>query len=222
MSALAQPSYPLSVRTHHRFRKIRSFLHQKVRTSASEEPLFPHVRTGQSPYILSADVFYGQSLIIHHKIVLSRLKHLEQSGPVLDDITQTANLSSWLKIPPLINYNHLGRLKWLLTKLWKLLNSFLTVAGRMRIIPVSITKARERWTTNKMKPMVTREYTRAVFHDVGWIAIFIWTCNSVIKSWKRKTSSWNNKHLNCAFAKHSLNVGLCYTVGWLRLPGSFM
>jgi len=39
MSALAQP--PLTVRTHHKFRKIRSFLHQKVRTSASEDPLPP-------------------------------------------------------------------------------------------------------------------------------------------------------------------------------------
>jgi len=31
-------STPLSVWTHHRFRKIRRFLHQKVRTSSSEEP----------------------------------------------------------------------------------------------------------------------------------------------------------------------------------------
>jgi len=35
MSILAQP--PLSVRTKHKFRKIRSFLRQKVRTFASEE-----------------------------------------------------------------------------------------------------------------------------------------------------------------------------------------
>jgi len=39
-SALAQPSLPpsLSVRTHHKFYKIRSFLHQKVLTFASEDP----------------------------------------------------------------------------------------------------------------------------------------------------------------------------------------
>jgi len=39
MSALAQPPPSLSVRIHHKFRKIRSVLHQKVRTFASEEPL---------------------------------------------------------------------------------------------------------------------------------------------------------------------------------------
>jgi len=48
MSALAQPS--LSVWTHHKFRKFRSFLHQKVRTSASEElPCSQNVGTGQTP-----------------------------------------------------------------------------------------------------------------------------------------------------------------------------
>jgi len=31
-------STPLSVRTHHKFRKIRCFLHQKLRTSTSEDP----------------------------------------------------------------------------------------------------------------------------------------------------------------------------------------
>jgi len=39
MSALAQPPPTLSVRTHHKFRKIRCLLNQKVRTSTSEEPL---------------------------------------------------------------------------------------------------------------------------------------------------------------------------------------
>jgi len=43
------PFPPLSVRTRHKFRKIRSFLRQKVRTSASEEPLCRLVRTGQVP-----------------------------------------------------------------------------------------------------------------------------------------------------------------------------
>jgi len=32
-----EPSPPLSVRIHHKFQKIRSFLRQKVRTSASED-----------------------------------------------------------------------------------------------------------------------------------------------------------------------------------------
>jgi len=35
------PPPPLSMRTHHKFQKIRSFLRQKVRTSASEETLLP-------------------------------------------------------------------------------------------------------------------------------------------------------------------------------------
>jgi len=39
MSALAQP--PLSVRTHHKFRKSRLSLHQTVRTTASEQTPLP-------------------------------------------------------------------------------------------------------------------------------------------------------------------------------------
>jgi len=39
MSTLAQP--PLSVRTHYKLEKIPEILHQKVRTSASKEPLSP-------------------------------------------------------------------------------------------------------------------------------------------------------------------------------------
>jgi len=45
-------STSLSVRTHHKFQKIRRFLLQKVRTSAPEEPPPPgpiNVRTGQPP-----------------------------------------------------------------------------------------------------------------------------------------------------------------------------
>jgi len=46
------PSSPLSVRTHHKFWKIRTFLHQKV---DKEPPLCPrNVHTG------TPDVFYGQ------------------------------------------------------------------------------------------------------------------------------------------------------------------
>jgi len=55
-----------SVRTHHKFRKIRSFLHQKVRTSASEEPPLvrkcPHWTNFHSS--LTVDVFNGQPLIV--------------------------------------------------------------------------------------------------------------------------------------------------------------
>jgi len=48
MFVLAQP--PLSVRTHHKFRKIPSLLSQKVQTSAFEEPPCPqNVCTGQTP-----------------------------------------------------------------------------------------------------------------------------------------------------------------------------
>jgi len=57
MSALAQwLNLPLSVREHHKFRKIRSFLRKKVRKSASEEPSPPcpkNVRTGQTSSPLS-------------------------------------------------------------------------------------------------------------------------------------------------------------------------
>jgi len=42
--------HPLSVRTHHKFRKIRRFLRQTVRTFAFEESSCPqNVRTGQTP-----------------------------------------------------------------------------------------------------------------------------------------------------------------------------
>jgi len=44
-SSTPQPTPLLSERTHHKFRKIGYFLHQKVWTSASEDPLFekcPH------------------------------------------------------------------------------------------------------------------------------------------------------------------------------------
>jgi len=41
---------PLFVRTHHKFRKIRGILHQKVRKSASEK----------NPSSLTASVFGGQ------------------------------------------------------------------------------------------------------------------------------------------------------------------
>jgi len=70
MFALVQSSSPFSVRTHHKFRKIQSFLLQNVRTSAitSEEPL---VRTGQTPPSLTVDVFYGQPLTIKYQKVVT-------------------------------------------------------------------------------------------------------------------------------------------------------
>jgi len=59
------------MRTHHKFRKIRSYLRQNVRTSAFEEPLPPcsqNVRSGQIPSLgLTADVFYGHLLIAYNK-----------------------------------------------------------------------------------------------------------------------------------------------------------
>jgi len=57
------PSY-LSVRTSHKFRKIRSFLHQKVRTFASEETLLSAKCPHWASPLLFANVFYGQPLII--------------------------------------------------------------------------------------------------------------------------------------------------------------
>jgi len=72
LSALAQPpSAPLSVRTHHKFQKIRSILHQKVRTSASEEP------PGQTP--LTADVFYGRPLMLIFMAITSLSKRTQQA-----------------------------------------------------------------------------------------------------------------------------------------------
>jgi len=63
MSALAQPSPPLSVRTQHKFRKLKNFLHQKVWTSAFEEPPFyPCPHWTNSLFDLTADVFYEQLL----------------------------------------------------------------------------------------------------------------------------------------------------------------
>jgi len=57
LSELAPPPPSLSVWTHHKLRKIWRFLHQKVRTSVSEQSL---LRTGQT--LLTTDVFYGRSL----------------------------------------------------------------------------------------------------------------------------------------------------------------
>jgi len=60
-SSLAQPSPSLSVRTHHKFRKIRSVLYQKVRTSASEKnPLSAKCLYWTNP--LTADIFYRRPL----------------------------------------------------------------------------------------------------------------------------------------------------------------
>jgi len=57
---------PLSVRTHHKFRKIQRFfaLHQKVCTSASEEPLSLAQKMSAlaNPSPLSADNLYGRPL----------------------------------------------------------------------------------------------------------------------------------------------------------------
>jgi len=59
LSALAPPP------THHKFRKIRSFVYQKVRTSASEEPLLsakcPH---GQPPLLWLRTSFMDSPLYI--------------------------------------------------------------------------------------------------------------------------------------------------------------
>jgi len=61
MSALVQSS--LAVQTHHKFRKIRSDLHQKVQTSTSKDP----------PWTLlllpDADVFYRQPHMPHHNVI---------------------------------------------------------------------------------------------------------------------------------------------------------
>jgi len=49
------------VQTHHKFRKIQSFLHQKVRTSASEEPpLVRKMSTLENP--TNCGRLMGQSL----------------------------------------------------------------------------------------------------------------------------------------------------------------
>jgi len=64
MSALAQP--PLSVRTQHKFRKIRYFFAPKSADFHFWRTSFPpcpqNVHTGEIPSPLTADVFYGQPL----------------------------------------------------------------------------------------------------------------------------------------------------------------
>jgi len=62
MSALAQP--PFSLRTYHKFRKNPSFLHQKVWTSASEEPFVRKMFVLDNPLPLSADVLFGRPLLL--------------------------------------------------------------------------------------------------------------------------------------------------------------
>jgi len=58
MSALAQPL--LTVRTHHKFRKIRSFFAKKCRRPHLKNPLCPqNVHTGETPPLLTADILYG-------------------------------------------------------------------------------------------------------------------------------------------------------------------
>jgi len=50
---------PLSMRTHHKFRKIRRFLRQTVRRPhLKNPPCQQNARIGQPP--LTADIFYGQ------------------------------------------------------------------------------------------------------------------------------------------------------------------
>jgi len=49
---------PLSVRTHHKFQKTRSFLLQKVRKSASEELSPSLFALDKLSLLLAADVFY--------------------------------------------------------------------------------------------------------------------------------------------------------------------
>jgi len=51
----------MSVRKRYKFRKLQTFLHQKVRTSTFKESPYPcsqNVYTGQSPSALTADVFF--------------------------------------------------------------------------------------------------------------------------------------------------------------------
>jgi len=66
MSELAQPS--LSVRTHHKFRNIESFLHQKVRTSASEEP--PSLTCGRPERFLITKKCCGAKSVIRIKLLI--------------------------------------------------------------------------------------------------------------------------------------------------------
>jgi len=56
-----KPPAPLSERTHRKFRKILSFMYQKVRTSVSQEtPICPqNSRTGQTLSSLTAGVYYS-------------------------------------------------------------------------------------------------------------------------------------------------------------------
>jgi len=52
----------VAVWIYHKFQKIRSFLHQKVRMFTSEKPPFLLFALDKPPSHVTADVFYEQSL----------------------------------------------------------------------------------------------------------------------------------------------------------------
>jgi len=89
MSVLAQPPPPLSVRTHHKFRKIRDFLPKSadVRIWRPPSPLFekcPHWTT-PSPWLRS---FYGRPLTVR-KILLYcelQLSYLSMGFLLVEDL----------------------------------------------------------------------------------------------------------------------------------------
>jgi len=91
---------PLSVRTHHKFWKIQSFLHQKVRTSASVFLLVRKMSAlDKPPSTLTTDVFYGRPLsydVIFTLIFVSVVQHSISFGPraATDAITATNTASS--------------------------------------------------------------------------------------------------------------------------------
>jgi len=57
MSALVKHPLPLSVRAHHKFRKFRRFLHQRVRSPHPKNPRSPCPHWTNFP--LTTDVLYG-------------------------------------------------------------------------------------------------------------------------------------------------------------------
>jgi len=75
MSELAQPTSPLSVRTRHKFQKMRSFCTKKCRHPHLKKPP-PSLSALDN--LLTVDVFYGQLISANVFVVAWRLQKIDQ------------------------------------------------------------------------------------------------------------------------------------------------
>jgi len=93
------------VRTYYKFRKIRSFLHQKVRTSVSEGPPLSNLPA------LTADVFYGQPLTLHS---LNSSKLDERNHMTVNNIAKSCEFVRLLIIESRGGFNQNSHFRYLL------------------------------------------------------------------------------------------------------------